>query len=72
MVRLVTFSVGSIFLGLVAAAGLAVYTSARPLDVGLLRTLAAESASRSVAPALGDCGSAHGSDGSGPRPRTLA
>jgi hypothetical protein len=71
MVRLVTFSVGSIFLGLVAAVGLAVYTSARPLDVGLLGTLSAESASRPVAPALGDCASARGSDGSGPRRRTL-
>jgi hypothetical protein len=50
---------------------LAVYTSARPLDVGLLGTLTAESASRSTAPALGDCGSAHGPDGSGPRRRTL-
>ena len=71
MVGRVTFSVGSIFLGLVAALGLAVYSSARPLDVGLLGTFTAESASRPVAPALGDCGSAHGADGSGPRGRTL-
>ena len=70
MVRLVTFSVGNIFLGLVAAVGLAVYTSARPLDVGPLGTLTAERALRPVASAL-DCASAHGPDRSGPRRRTL-
>ncbi|HTI56664.1 MAG TPA: hypothetical protein VMC04_20685 [Verrucomicrobiae bacterium] len=52
MVRLVAFSVGSIFLGLVAAVGLAVYTSARPLDVELLGALTAESASRATSTSL--------------------
>jgi len=36
MARLVTFSIGSIFLGCVAAIGLAAYTADHPVRVGLV------------------------------------
>ena len=71
MVRLVTFSIGSMCLGLVAAIGLAAYTAAHPFDVGLVEVSTAASASRRVQPALAQCGSAPGAHGRAQRGRTL-
>lgn len=71
MVRLVTFSIGSIFLGLVAAVGLAAYTAGHPVGVGLVGMSTAASSSRHVEPALVDCGSAPGPDGRAQRRRAL-
>jgi hypothetical protein len=71
MVRLVTFSIGSMCLGLVAAVGLAAYTAAHPFDVGLVEVATAASASRRVQPALAQCGSAPGAHGRAQRGRTL-
>lgn len=71
MVRLVTFSIGSICLGLVAAVGLAAYTAAHPFEVGLAEVSTAASASRRVQPAIAQCGSAPGAHGRARRGRTL-
>jgi hypothetical protein len=71
MVRLVTFSIGSIFLGLVAAVGLAAYTAGHPVGVGLVGMSTAASSTRHVEPALVDCGSAPGPDGRAQRRRAL-
>jgi hypothetical protein len=57
MGRLVMFSIGSICLGLVAAVGLAAYTAAHPLEVGLIGASTAVSASRHGQPALAHWGS---------------
>jgi hypothetical protein len=57
MGRLVMFSIGSICLGLVAAVGLAAYTAAHALEVGLIGASTAVSASRHGQPALAHWGS---------------
>lgn len=71
MGRLVMFSIGSICLGLAAAVGLAAYTAAHHLEVGLARASTAVSASRPVQPALAHCGSVPGLAGRAQRRETL-
>jgi hypothetical protein len=71
MGRLVMFSIGSICLGLVAAVGLAVYTAAHPLEVGLIGASTAVSASRHGQPALAHCGSVAELEGRAQRLETL-
>ena len=71
MGRLVMFSIGSICLGLAAAVGLAAYTAAHPLEVGLVGASTAVRASRHVQPALAHCESVPGPDGRAQRWETL-
>jgi hypothetical protein len=71
MDRLVMFSIGSICLGLAAAVGLAAYTAAHPLEVGLVGVSTAVSAGRHVQPALAHCGLVPGPYGRAQRQETL-
>ena len=71
MGRLVMFSIGSICLGLAAAVGLAVYTAAHPLEVGLVGASTPVNASRYIQPALAHCGSVPGPDGRAQRRENL-
>ncbi len=73
MVKLVAFSIGTIFLGLMATVGLAAYTAAHPFGVGLVGDVydGKLEQSRHVEPALVDRGSAPGPDDRAPRRRTL-